>query len=98
MLEFLDTRSPVCPETLLEKARQSSAKARVAVANAGAPLPMASCKAATEAGLILPVLVGNREDILDEARALGWDVETFEMIEAEGEEGAARAATAAVRD
>ena len=98
MLEFLDTRSPVCPETLLEKARQSSAKARVAVANAGAPLPMASCKAATEAGLILPVLVGNREDILDEARALGWDVETFEMIEAEGEEEAARAATAAVRD
>ena len=60
MLKFLDPRSPVCPQTLLEKARSSEQRARVAVANAGAPLPMASCKAAAEAGLIRPVLVGRR--------------------------------------
>ena len=98
MLDFLDPRPPVCPATLLEKARRSSRKARVAVANAGAPLPMASCKAATEAGLILPVLVGKSEDIQSEARALDWNIGSFEIIEADGEEASARAATTAVRD
>ena len=98
MLRFLDSRSPKCPEALLEKARSGDQRARVAVANAGAPLPMASCKAAADAGLILPVLVGRREDIVDEARALGWDIETFEIIEADGEEASAIAATMAVND
>lgn len=96
MLQFLDQRSPVCPETLLAKARTSEQRARVAVANAGAALPMAACKAAAEAGLILPVFVGRRDDIVDEARALGWDIDTFEIIEADGEEAAAAAATMAV--
>ena len=98
MLEFLDPRAPVCPQKLLERARNASSRPRVAVANAGAPLPMAACKAATEAGLIQPVLVGNREDIIDEARALAWNIETFELIEADSEVSAARASMQAVRD
>ena len=98
MLAFLDQRNAVCPESLLQKAKANPNRARVAVANAGAPLPMESCKEATEAGLILPVLVGNRDAIRKEAAALNWDIDTFEVVEAEGEEDAAKAATIAVQE
>ncbi len=98
MLAFLDQRSAVCPASLLEKAKANPNRPRVAIANAGAPLPMESCKAATDEGLILPVFVGNREAIRREAAALNWDIETFELVEAEGEEAAAKAATLAVQD
>lgn len=98
MIEFLDPRPPVCPQSLLDKARAAANRARVAVANAGAPLPMAACKAAVEAGLIEPVLVGNRAGIVEEAQRLDWNIGAFELIEAEGEEAAAKAATEAVRE
>ncbi len=98
MLAFLDQRTAVCPESLLQKAKANANRPRVAVTNAGAPLPMESCKTATEQGLILPVLVGNREAILKEAADLNWDIDTFEIIEAEGEEAAAKAATIAVQE
>lgn len=98
MLEFLDQRAPICPQTLLDQATTGAARPRVAVANAGAPLPMAACKTATEAGLVWPVLIGNRQQILQEANALAWDIDTFELIEADGEEAAARAATLAVTE
>lgn len=96
MLSFLDPRAPTCPTSLLERARSASGCARVAIANAGAPLPIASGKAAAEAGLISPVLIGNREEILSQARKLEWDISRFEMIEADGEEASARAAMDAV--
>lgn len=98
MLAFLDQRNAVCPESLLQKAKANPNRARVAVANAGAPLPMESCKEATDSGLILPVLVGNRDAILKEAAALDWDIDTFEIVEAGGEEAAAKAATIAVQE
>ena len=85
MLEFLDQRPPVCPQTLLRRAKSGQTRPRVAVANAGAPLPMAACKEATEAELVWPVLIGNRDQILREAEALDWDIETFELVEANGE-------------
>lgn len=98
MLAFLDQRNAVCPESLLQKAKANPNRARIAVANAGAPLPMESCKEATDSGLILPVLVGNRDAILKEAAALDWDIDTFEIVEAGGEEAAAKAATIAVQE
>ena len=98
MLAFLDQRKTVCPESLLQKAKANPNRARIAVANAGAQLPMVSCKEATDSGLILPVLVGNRDAILKQAAALDWDIDTFEIVEAEGEEAAAKAATIAVQD
>ncbi|MGI9425789.1 MAG: phosphate acyltransferase, partial [Hyphomicrobiaceae bacterium] len=98
MLKFLDQRPPVCPKALLQRAKSGQTRPRVAVANAGAPLPMAACKEATEAELVWPVLIGNRDQILHEAEALDWDIETFELVEANGEDASARAATLAVHE
>ncbi|HUS96870.1 MAG TPA: phosphate acyltransferase [Hyphomicrobiaceae bacterium] len=98
MLSFLDPRSPACPASLLDMARGSDKRPRLVVTNAGAPLPMAACKTATEAGLILPVMVGDTAAIAKEAKALNWDISTFEVIDAIGEEASARKAMIAIKD
>ena len=93
---FLSKREPVCPPNLIEKAR-AYAPPRVAIARAGAPAPMEAAKEAAEAAVMVPVFVGERDRIEQEAKTLDWDVSAFDLIEAQGEEGSAEAAVAAVR-
>lgn len=93
---FLSKRDPVCSPDLLDQAR-GFAPPRMAIARAGAPAPMQAAREAVEAGVMIPVFVGERDRIEREAGALGWDISGFELIEAEGEEGSAEAAVGAVR-
>ncbi|MEO1779384.1 MAG: phosphate acyltransferase [Pseudomonadota bacterium] len=74
---------------------QQAASPRVAIARAGAPLPMAAAKEATEANMMVPVFTGERHMIEDEAAKLGWDISGFEIIEAEGEAASGMAAALA---
>lgn len=85
---FLSKHKPVCPEHLLTLAKKNS-PARTAIVRAGAPLPMQAAKAAVEEGIMEPVFVGEATDIQREAKALGWDISDFQIVDTNGEAEAA---------
>lgn len=86
-----------CPPSLLEKAR-GRGPVRVAVACADAAMPLESARAATEAGIMTPVLCGNPDRIQAEAEKIGWPVEGYDIVAADGEEAGALAAAQTVRE
>jgi phosphate acetyltransferase len=73
-------------------------RSRVAIAQAAARLPLIAARQATDAGLVEPVLVGDRSDIERLAKDVGWDISAVRLIEAQGEAGCARAAFLAARN
>ncbi|EPX81747.1 phosphate acyltransferase [Litoreibacter arenae] len=91
---FLSQQEAVCPDWLLDMA-QKAATPRVAIARAGAPLPMEAARDATEANIMEPVFTGERHLIEAEADKLGWDISQFTIIEAEGEQDSGNAAAMA---
>ena len=88
---FLSTRDAICPDNLLHMAKAAKSP-RVAIARAGAPLPMEAARDAAEADIMEPVFCGERAIIEAEAEKLGWDISAFDIIEAEGEEDSGKAA------
>ncbi len=88
---FLTDRAPICPPELLARA-QAVATPRVAIANAGAKIPMQAAFEATKLGIMSPVFTGNRAEITCIARDLGWDISQFQLIEASDESSAGAAA------
>ena len=91
---FLTTREAICPADLLKRAQEIKSP-RVAIAAAGAALPMEAAYEATKAGIMEPVFVGNPEDIKGEAKTLGWDIDGYPIIKADGETDCANAAAMA---
>ena len=94
---FLSPVEPICPDDLIKRASKFEPP-RIAIARAGAPAPMEAAQDAAEAGIMVPVFVGERNRIESEAKALNWDISDFDLIEAEGEDGSAMVAASAVRD
>ncbi len=94
---FLSPVEPLCPDDLIQRALKF-APPRIAIARAGAPAPMEAAQDAHEAGVMVPVFVGERDRIEYEAKGLDWDISSFDLIEAEGEDGSAMAAATAVRE
>ncbi len=76
------------PPGIIERA-QASEPVLMAVANAGAPLPMSSARMAAEAGFVRPILVGASDSVRREAETLEWDISEFEIVDASSEEDAA---------
>jgi phosphate acetyltransferase len=91
---FLTRLKPVLPDTLLQLAQKANTP-RVAIARAGAALPMQAAYEATVAGIMLPVFTGEADAIKAEAQALGWDISDYEIIDTEGEVAAGHAAALA---
>ena len=81
---FISDIPATAPAHIIEMA-QALPSPRVAIARAGAPLPMAAAKEATEANMMVPLFTGERRMIEEEAEKLDWDISGFEIIEAEGE-------------
>ncbi|MDB2651890.1 bifunctional enoyl-CoA hydratase/phosphate acetyltransferase, partial [Candidatus Pelagibacter bacterium] len=54
---------------------------KVAVVNAGKPLPMLSVQDAVTENLIEPIFIGDKKEILKCARDLKWDISKFEIID-----------------
>ena len=92
-----DVAAVRCPTSLLDKAR-ALGPVRVAVACADAAMPLESCRAATDAGIMTPVLCGNPERIRSEAGNIGWKIDGFDVVAAEGEEAGAMVAAQTVRE
>ncbi|EBA05495.1 Phosphate acetyltransferase (Phosphotransacetylase) [Rhodobacteraceae bacterium HTCC2150] len=88
---FLSPAEPVCPANLIKLAQGTTAP-RVAIARAGAELPMQAAKAGVEAGIMTPIFVGEAADIQAEAAKLDWDISEFTVVDATGEEEAGRKA------
>lgn len=89
--EFISGADPICPADFLKRARSGQAP-RVAIARAGAPLPMQAAFEATQAGIMIPMFVGEATDIRGEADKLGWDISKFEVFDTKGEAEAGKTA------
>ena len=91
---FLSDATTIAPAHIIEMA-QKAASPRVAIASAGAALPMLAAKEATQADMMVPLFTGKRDLIEAEAKNLDWDISGFEIIDAEGEDAAGLAAAKA---
>ena len=76
---MLSNKEIVCPNNLLDFAHKKKG-VKVAVVNAGKPLPMLSVQDAVNENLIEPIFIGNKEEINKCAQDLKWDISNFETI------------------
>ena len=93
-MSFLSDAVAIPPSHIITQA-QAAPTPRVAIARAGAPLPMLAAMEATQANMMTPLFTGERADILAEADKLGWDISEFEIIDTNGEAEAGAAAALA---
>jgi phosphotransacetylase len=77
---MLSNKEIVCPNNLLDKAHEKKG-VKVAVVNAGKPLPMLSVQEAVTENLIEPIFIGDKKEILKCAEDLKWDISNFEIID-----------------
>ena len=77
---MLSNKEIVCPNNLLDKAHEKKG-VKVAVVNAGKPLPMLSVQDAVTENLIEPIFIGDQKEILKCAADLKWDISNFEIID-----------------
>ena len=76
---MLSNKEIVCPNNLLDEAHKKKG-VKVAVVNAGKPLPMLSIQDAVNENLIEPIFIGDKKEILKCAEDLKWDISDFEII------------------
>jgi len=76
---MLSNKEIVCPNNLLDEAHKKKG-IKVAVVNAGKPLPMLSVQDAVNENLIEPIFIGDEKEILKCAEDLKWDISKYEII------------------
>ncbi|MDC0632163.1 bifunctional enoyl-CoA hydratase/phosphate acetyltransferase [Candidatus Pelagibacter sp.] len=76
---MLSNKEIICPNNLLDFAHKKKG-VKVAVVNAGKPLPMLSVQDAINENLIEPIFIGNKDEINKCAQDLKWDISKFEII------------------
>ncbi|MFQ3183125.1 MAG: phosphate acetyltransferase [Alteromonas macleodii] len=94
MSSFLSNAVADSPAHIIRQA-QNSPTPRVAIARAGAPLPMLAAMEATKANMMVPLFTGEEDMIEFEANELGWDISPYEIINTKGEAEAGNAAAMA---
>ena len=77
---MLSNKEIICPNNLLNVAHQKKG-VKVAVVNAGKPLPMLSIQDAVNENLIEPIFIGDKKEILKCADDLKWDISKYEIID-----------------
>ena len=81
---FLASTTMACPPDILALATSSTPKPFAFVRAIG-PATLQTAWDAANAGLVLPILVGEPEIIANDAAAIGWDLSGVEIIPAIGE-------------
>ena len=76
---MLSNKEIICPNNLLDVAHKKKG-VKVAVVNAGKPLPMLSVQDAVNENLIEPIFIGDKKEILKCADDLQWDISQYEII------------------
>jgi len=77
---MLSNKEIICPNNLLDVAHKKKG-VKVAVVNAGKPLPMLSIQDAVNENLIEPIFIGDKKEILKCADDLQWDISQYEIID-----------------
>ena len=77
---MLSNKEIVCPNNLLDFAHKKKG-VKVAIVNAGKPLPMLSAQDAVNEDLIKPIFIGDKKEILKCAEDLKWDISNYEIID-----------------
>jgi len=90
---MLSTKPFEVPPYLLEKINGLN-RTNMVVAGADNQVALESARQATEAGLINPILVGDRDEIRDIAKMMDWDVAQYRIEHAADERDAAIRAVA----
>jgi phosphate acetyltransferase len=88
---MLSNKEIVCPNNLLDFAHKKKG-VKVAIVNAGKPLPMLSVQDAVNEDLIEPIFIGDKKEILKCAEVLKWDISKYELIDEPVENNTARIA------
>ena len=88
---MLSNKEIICPNNLLDEAHKKKG-VKVAVVNAGKPLPMLSVQDAVAENLIEPIFIGDKKEILKCAEDLKWDVSKYEIIDEPVENNTAKIA------
>ena len=77
---MLSNKEIICPNNLLDEAHKKKG-VKVAVVNAGKPLPMLSVQDAVNENLIEPIFIGDENEILKCAEDLKWDISNYQIID-----------------
>ena len=77
---MLSNKEIICPNNLLDVAHKKKG-VKVAVVNAGKPLPMLSIQDAVNENLIEPIFIVDKKEILKCADDLQWDISQYEIID-----------------
>ena len=88
---MLSNKEIICPNNLLDVAHKKKG-VKVAVVNAGKPLPMLSVQDAVNENLIEPIFIGDKREILKCADDLQWDISKYEIIDEPVENNTAKIA------
>jgi len=88
---MLSNKEIICPNNLLDEAHKKKG-VKVAVVNAGKPLPMLSVQDAVNENLVEPIFIGNKEEIQKCAEDIKWDISSFEVIHEPTENNTAKIA------
>ena len=88
---MLSNKEIICPNNLLDVAHKKKG-IKVAVVNAGKPLPMLSVQDAVNENLIEPIFIGDKKEILKCADDLQWDISQYEIIDEPVENNTAKIA------
>ena len=82
----------ICPPSLIIEARKVKKLPRVAIAGAGSEIVMASAKRAFEEEIMIPVFVGQKNEIIDHAKGLDWNINDFNLVHSDSEKESANIA------
>ena len=88
---MLSNKEIICPNNLLDVAHQKKG-VKVAVVNAGKPLPMLSVQDSVNENLIEPIFIGDKKEINKCAGDLKWDISNYEIIDEPVENNTAKIA------
>ena len=76
---MLSKKDIICPKNLLNLAK-TKGPAKAVIVNAVKPVSIESAKQAVDANLILPIFIGDKSIIENNAKQLSWDISKYELI------------------
>ena len=88
---MLSNKKIVCPNNLLDVANKKKG-ATVGIVNAGKPLPMHSVMDAVNENLVIPVFIGDENEIKKCADDLKWDISKYTIVHEPDENKTAKVA------
>ncbi len=94
---MLSNKEIICPNNLLNVAHKKKG-VKVGIVNAGKPLPMLSVQDAVNENLIVPVFIGDKDEILKCASEIGFDISNYEVIHESVENNTAAIAAKLAKD